>query len=219
MKRIGMLATVMACTLGLIACGSSSQTTTTAAPETTKVAETTAQETTKAASKEETTAAETTAAASDQKLSGSVTVYMPSPSGLNEKYIEGFEKKTGVKVELFEGTTGEILARLETEKDNPVADVIVLASWSDGLAYKEANDLYAFTDAENADKLYPDWKDADNKLFGTSASAVGVIYNTTIVPELNADWKDLGVDEYKDLLAIADPISQAQQGGSEDRSS
>lgn len=205
MKRIGMLATVMACTLGLIACGSSSQTTTTAAPETTKVAETTAQETTKAASKEETTAAETTAAASDQKLSGSVTVYMPSPSGLNEKYIEGFEKKTGVKVELFEGTTGEILARLETEKDNPVADVIVLASWSDGLAYKEANDLYAFTDAENADKLYPDWKDADNKLFGTSASAVGVIYNTTIVPELNADWKDLGVDEYKDLLAIADP--------------
>lgn len=60
----------------------------------------------------------------------SVTVYMPSPKGLNA----AFEKETGIKVKLFEGTTGKILARLEAEKANPVADVVVLASWSDGLA-------------------------------------------------------------------------------------
>lgn len=139
------------------------------------------------------------------ELSGKVVVYMPSPSGLNEKYVADFEEKTGVDVELFEGTTGEILARLETEKDNPVADVVVLASWSDGLAYKETADLYSFADAKNADKLYDGWVDDDYQLFGTSASAVGVIYNTTLVESLDADWDELESDEYKDLLAIADP--------------
>lgn len=140
----------------------------------------------------------------EKELSGKVVVYMPSPSGLNEKYIADFEEKTGVDVELFEGTTGEILARLETEKENPVADVVVLASWSDGLAMKETGQLMSYTPA-NVDKVYEGWIDEDSTLFGTSASALGVIYNTTIVPELSADWGELANEEYKDLIAIPDP--------------
>lgn len=138
------------------------------------------------------------------ELSGKVVVYMPSPSGLNEKYIADFEEKTGVDVDLFEGTTGEILARLETEKDNPVADVVVLASWSDGLSMKKSGQLMSYT-PQNADKLYDGWIDEDSQLFGTSASAVGVIYNTTIVPELSADWDELADAQYSDQIAIPDP--------------
>ena len=141
----------------------------------------------------------------ESENSGKVVVYMPSPSGLNEKYIADFQEKTGIQVELFEGTTGEILARLEAEKENPVADVVVLASWSDGLALKDTGVLLSYPEAENADKLYADWKDADNMLFGTSASAVGVIYNTTLIDNLNADWAELASEEYKDMLVIADP--------------
>lgn len=141
----------------------------------------------------------------DGKLSGSVTVYMPSPTDLNTAYVEGFEKKTGVKVDLFEGTTGEIQARLEAEKDNPVADVVVLASWSDGLAMKETGDLLSYPEAENADKLYDGWVDDDKMLFGTSASALGVIYNTTLIDKLDADWSELADEKYKDMIAIPDP--------------
>ena len=47
--------------------------------------------------------------------------------------------------------------------------------------------------------------DDDSVLFGYSASAVGVIYNTTVFSTLDADWKDLGNAEYKDQLAIPDP--------------
>ena len=139
------------------------------------------------------------------ELSGSVTVYMPSPTDLNTAYIEGFEAKTGVKVELFEGTTGEIQARLEAEKDNPIADVVVLASWSDGLAMKETGQLMSYPEAENADKLYDGWVDEDSMLFGTSASALGVIYNTTLIESLDADWSDLADPQYQDMLAIPDP--------------
>lgn len=76
--------------------------------------------------------------------SGKVTVYMPSPAGLSNKIAKGFEKKTGIKVEQFQGTTGEILARLEAEKSNPAADVVILASWSDGLSMKQKGELAAY---------------------------------------------------------------------------
>lgn len=129
---------------------------------------------------------------------------MPSPSGLNTKYVEGFEKKTGLEVELFEGTTGEILARLEAEKDNPVADVVVLASWSDGLSYEAQGKTLSYV-PYNASKMYGDWVDDNRMIYGTSASAVGVIYNTTIYQNLDADWSELADSKYKDDLAIPDP--------------
>lgn len=138
------------------------------------------------------------------QLSGSITVYMPSPAGLADKLAEAFTAKTGVKVNQFQGTTGEILARLEAEQANPIADVVILASWSDGLSMKAKDQLISYAPA-NADKINDGWIDEDNTLFGYSASAVGVIYNTTIFSELNADWSELANAQYKDNIAIPDP--------------
>lgn len=166
--------------------------------ETPEVKEETSEEKAEEAAPAETSSEE------NKDLSGSVTVYMPSPKGLNEKYIAAFEEETGVKVDLFEGTTGEILARLEAEKDNPVADVVVLASWSDGLAMKKEGNLESY-DAKDADKLYENFIDSDKELFGTSASAVGVIYNTTIVENLDADWADFADEKYNGDIAMPDP--------------
>lgn len=139
-----------------------------------------------------------------KKLSGKVTVYMPSPAGLADKLAAGFKEETGVEVETFQGTTGEILARLEVENANPVADVVILASWSDGLSMKADNKIASYKPA-NADKVVKGWIDDDNTLFGYSASAVGVIYNTSIFPSLDADWSELTGAAYKDQLAIPDP--------------
>ncbi len=139
-----------------------------------------------------------------EKLSGKITVYMPSPAGLADKLAAAFTEKTGVEVEQFQGTTGEILARLEAEKANPIADVVILASWSDGLSMKADGQLESYTPA-NADKINSGWIDSDNTLFGYSASAVGVIYNTSVVSELNADWSELADEKYKDMIAIPDP--------------
>lgn len=156
------------------------------------------------ATKEENTDAPAETSEANKDLSGTVTVYMPSPKGLNEKYVAAFEEETGVKVDLFEGTTGEILARLEAEKDNPVADVVVLASWSDGLAMKNDGGLESY-EAKDSDKLYPEFLDADHQLFGTSASAVGVIYNTTIYESIDADWSDFADEAYNGDIAMPDP--------------
>ena len=121
MKKIAALLLACCLSVGFAACGTTTEETT--------VDET---EITQTAAPAETAASET--AKENTALSGKVTVYMPSPAGLADKLAAAFTEKTGVEVEQFQGTTGEILARLETEQANPVADVVILASWSDGLS-------------------------------------------------------------------------------------
>lgn len=191
-KSIICLLLALCLCIGMTACGGSST-----QPETTQ-AETTQPET------RQTETAQTETESTEPKLSGKVTVYMPSPSGLADKLAATFTEKNGVEVEQFQGTTGEILARLEAEQANPIADVVILASWSDGLSMKAGDKLVSYTPA-NAEKINKGWIDSDNMLFGSSASAVGVIYNTTVVPELNADWSELADAQYKDTIAIPDP--------------
>lgn len=200
MKFKRILAAVIAASMCAAGAGCSQST------QQSETSTTTAAKTTAADTKAETAAEETTAdnAAEEKTLSGKVTVYMPSPAGLADKIAENFKASTGVEVDVFQGTTGEILARLEAEAANPVADVVILASWSDGLSMKNEGKIMSYAPA-NADKAVSGWIDSDSMLFGYSASAVGVIYNTTVIPELSADWSELANEEYKDMLAIPDP--------------
>ena len=194
-----MLALLLACLcLSLAACAK------TEVPAAEEAEQTQSTETAEAPAEETPAAKEPAAADEAPALSGKVTVYMPSPAGLADKLAEAFTAKTGVEVEQFQGTTGEILARLEAEQVNPVADVVILASWSDGLSMKADDKLESYTPA-NTDKVNVGWIDEDSMLFGSSASAVGVIYNTTVVPKLSADWAELADAQYKDMIAIPDP--------------
>lgn len=63
-------------------------------------------------------AAETSAAEENVSLSGKVTVYMPSPTGLADKIAAGFQEKTGVQVEHFskqpERYSPDLKRRLQT---------------------------------------------------------------------------------------------------------
>ena len=69
----------------------------------------------------------------------------------------------------------------------------------------KADDQLASYTPANADKIVDGWIDADNTLFGYSASAVGVIYNTSVYPTLDADWTELADAAYNGQLAIPDP--------------
>ncbi len=146
----------------------------------------------------------TAKANTEPTLSGKVVVYCPSPNSLANKIQAGFEAKTGVKVEMFQGTTGKINARLEAEKANPIADVVILASWSDGLKLIDQAMPY---DAKGLDTMNKGWVDPQHKLYGYSASAIGVIYNTLMYPTLSADWSELGSAQYADDICMPDPLS------------
>lgn len=203
-KRILSLILAGVMCASLVGCGSGSGSSETDVTAENAAAEETEASTEQEASAETETSTETESGSDNVELSGKVTVYMPSPSGLADDLAADFQAKTGVEVEVFQGTTGEILARLEAEEANPVADVVILASWSDGLSMKDQDKLMSYK-PENSDKIVDGWIDSDSTLIGYSASAVGVIYNTTIIPELSADWSELSDEKYKDLLAIPDP--------------
>ena len=92
-----------------------------------------------------TTKASETTSAEEATIEGKeITVYSAGPDGLSEKMKVAFEEKTGVKVNLFQGTTGKILAKLEAEKGKPIADVLVLASLSSMDSLKQAGELQAY---------------------------------------------------------------------------
>lgn len=153
----------------------------------------------------EATSTEPKQEASKSKAGGKVVVYTAGPAGLADKILAGFEAKTGVKVEQFQGTTGKVLARLEAEKSNPVADVVVLASWPSGMEMVRDGWTQSYADAVNAEKLHDTWLDEDKHLFGYSASALGITYNTKLVSSPPQDWADLAASEWNGVVNIPDP--------------
>ena len=139
--------------------------------------------------------------------SGKVVVYTAGPDGLAQNIAKEFKEETGIEMEIFQGTTGKILAKLEAEKSNPVADVVVIASWPAAVGLKNDGWTVAYEEAENADKLHEGWVDSDKHIFGYSGSAVGIVYNTNLVSNPGEDWNDYLSSEYKDSLNIPDPSS------------
>jgi iron(III) transport system substrate-binding protein len=159
------------------------------------------------------TPAKEPAKAEDKKLSGKLTVYSAGPKELAEAIQKGYETKTGVKIEMFQGTTGKILSRMEAEKANPVVDVVVLASLPSAQGLKKNGLTMEYKGAANADKLIPEWSDKDGQFFGYSASALGIAYNTKLVTSPPKEWADLTKEEWKGKINIPDP---AQSGSALD---
>lgn len=143
--------------------------------------------------------------AETQKLSGKLVVYSAGPDELSENIQKGFEKKTGVKVELFKSTNGKILSRLEAEKEKPVADVVVLASLSSAQGLMKNGMTLSYKEAKNSDKLFPQWAEKDGNYFNYSLSALGIAYNTKSVKTPPKSWDDLTKADWKDQVNIPDP--------------
>lgn len=144
--------------------------------------------------------------------STTVNCYMPSPAGLQSKFEADFESKyPGIDMVITSGTTGELEAKVEAEKANPICDVLILASWSDGLSVIDSYDLLAY-EPKDSDKIGDSFKESTHKIWGTSASAVGVIYNTEKITKAEIeqlDWADFGDstkwDSSTHPFAIPDP--------------
>ena len=154
--------------------------------------------TTGGASSEETKSSETNSTSEEVARTKTVNVYMPSPAGLQTKLESDFETlNPDVNMVVTSGTTGELLARIEAEKSNPVCDVLILASWSDGISSLTSLDLMEYT-PKGSENLYDAFKHDSKKIWGTSASAVGVLYNTDYVDKEKIeqlDWSDFASSE------------------------
>jgi len=131
-----------------------------------------------------------------------LVVYSAGPKPLSGALAEGFTKQTGVKVDLFQSTSGKVMARYEAEKANPQVDVIISAAWGHAINLDADGDLLAYT-SPNAAKV-PGWLKTDTYV-AQGAAALAIAYNTTAGIKPPAEWSDLTKPEYKDLVTMPDP--------------
>ncbi len=134
----------------------------------------------------------------------SVTLYTAGPEGVANNVAKSFTEKTGIKVEVYQATSGDVLARLEAEKAKPRADVAVLASWGEGLSARERGFVGTYSSAE-AKKLRPGW--SDGGLAAQGGAALALIVNSDLVKreQQPRSWFDLATPYWKAALTMPDP--------------
>jgi len=131
-----------------------------------------------------------------------LTVYTAGPGGLIKKLAAGFEAKTGIKVDVFQATTGKVMARLEAEAANPRADILISASWDSAQELDRRGMLLAYQ-SPNAATVPDAFKSGTYVAQGISA--LGIVWNTASGTGEPADWSDLTASRYKDKVTMPDP--------------
>ncbi|WJY17219.1 ABC transporter substrate-binding protein [Pectobacteriaceae bacterium CE90] len=138
------------------------------------------------------------AAANAQAL----TVYTAGPGSLAKKLAAGYEKQTGVKVEVFQATTGKVMARLDAEQANPRADVLISASWDTASSLEKRGWLLPYQ-SPNAMHVPAAFKTPYYVAQGISA--LGIVWNTKSGTPEPKDWQDLAQLAFKDKVTMPDP--------------
>lgn len=135
-----------------------------------------------------------------------VTVYTAGPASLIEQLAAGFTAESGVKVDVFQATTGKVMARIEAEAANPVVDVLISASWDTATDFASRGWLVPYTSPNAAN--VPDFLKTETAV-AQGVSALAIAWNPASGTPKPAEWSDLAKPEYKDLVNLPDP---AQSG-------
>lgn len=128
-----------------------------------------------------------------------------------EKYaapvFEAFTKATGIKVNFQRLSSGEALARLTAEKNNPRVDVM-LGGPSDVYQAGMAKGVFQAYRSPEAQAIPANLKDADGYWTGIGIIPLCLLTNTDFLKEKNlqapASWNDLLDPAYKKGLQMAD---------------
>ncbi|WP_304944037.1 ABC transporter substrate-binding protein [Vallitalea guaymasensis] len=139
-----------------------------------------------------------------EKETDSLVVYSPHKADMINPIVKEFQETSGIKVEVVAAGTGELLKRVESEKDNALGDVM----WGGGAeslnAFKQYFAAYESSEAKMVDAAFID---RDNAWTGTSPLPMVIMYNKKLVkPEdVPASWGDLLDSKWNGKIAYADP--------------
>ena len=131
-----------------------------------------------------------------------LTVYTAGPGSLAKSLATGFEKQTGIQVNIFQATTGKVMARLEAEQASPQADVLISASWDTAEDLQQRGWLLPYQ-SPNAANVPDAFKTADYVAQGISA--LGIVWNTQSGTPEPKNWQDLTGPAFKDKVTTPDP--------------
>jgi len=143
-----------------------------------------------------------------------LTYYCSAQEDWCQLMASGFEDATGIKVNMTRKSSGETLAQIKAEADNPKGDVWWGGTGDPHLQGAEEGLLAAY-ESPMRGELH-DWaisqsESADNQTIGIYSGALGYGYNEEILKANNlpepACWEDLLKPEYKGHVQMANPNS------------
>ena len=143
---------------------------------------------------------------------GVLVIYSPNSDTEVDNIIPAFEAATGIRVELLSMGTGECVTRIDSEKDNPQADVM----WG-GMnygVYVQHPDLWAEYTSPNEELIDEGYRQGAVKAYSNSnlSGSGALIVNKTLAAELGIEikgYKDLLNPALKGKIASGDPTKSS----------
>ena len=148
------------------------------------------------------------AASSEAKQGGGkLVIYSTNSEGLMDATIPLFEEKYGVDVEVIQAGTGELIKRIQSEKEDPYADVMFGGSWS--LAY-DNEDLWEPYVSANNDNVIDAYKNTCGFITGNVLDGSCIIVNTDLIGDIEINgYEDLLNPALNGKIATADPANSS----------
>lgn len=153
------------------------------------------------------TAASTAASGSAAQGGGDLVIYSPNSEGLLNATIPLFEEKYGVNVELIQAGTGELVKRIQSEKNDPYADVLFGGSWSQMYTNEDLWEPYVSANDANVIDAY---KNKCGFITGNVLDGSVLIVNTDLIGDIKIEgYEDLLNPALKGKIATADPANSS----------
>ncbi len=136
-----------------------------------------------------------------------LVVYSPNSEGMINAVIPLFEEQTGIKVELISAGTGELVKRIESEKENPYGDVLFGGTYTQFLSNKELFMDYVSTENDN---VIDEYKNDTGFITYNVLDGSVLVVNTELTKDLTIEsYEDLLQPELKGKIATADPANSS----------
>ena len=152
-------------------------------------------------------AAGTSSASSPAAVPASLTLYTSEPQEKIDAAVAAFtEQHPEITVEVFRAGTGDLNARIESERTGGdiQADLLMAADAGTFERYKEDDLLLELDPVEDA-AVNPDVVDPEGYYVGTRIIPTVIAYNTTMVDSPPASWQDLTDSQYAGKITMPNP--------------
>ena len=145
---------------------------------------------------------------------GSLNMLCAPQADWCEAIAAAFQRETGVRVSMARKSTGEILAQIRAEAQNPRTDIWFGGSAETHIAAAEANLLQPYT-SPNMAGLH-DWarnvhRVTGERCVGVSSGAIGIAWNRELMARKNLplprSWADLLNPAYRGEIQLPNPNS------------
>lgn len=138
----------------------------------------------------------------DFKTDEALVVYCPHPLDFINPVVSEFQERTGIRVEVQTGGTGELL-EMVGEKKEPRCDIFWGGSLSTTMPRRELFEPYI---SDNEKMVRPEFKNTEGNMTRFTDVPSVLMVNTNLIGDIPIEgYEDLLRPELKGRIALADP--------------